>query len=174
MCVLTVFTGTDGRPRSHATTGSPADTAAALLARAGAFPGACAGRSAVDPVLPVSVLREPCQRRANHHDPVTTAYLTGGEPGPVAKARTAARGRARDSPGRYRDLTRLRRRQRRGPARLRAHPPVRARPGPQRPGLLRRTRGAEPVLGHRRRLPGGVLDHTGRRGAVRRAAEHRR
>src|SRR5260221_14091881 len=60
----------------------------------GAFLGACAGRPAVDPVLSVSVLREPCQRRANHQDPVTTAYLTGGEPGPVAKARTAARARA--------------------------------------------------------------------------------
>src|SRR6266478_6540159 len=153
MSVLTVFTGTDSRPRSHAATGSPADTAAALLARAGCL--------RVDPVLSVSVLREPCQRRANHRDPVTTAYLTGGEPGPVAMARTAARGRARDSPGRYRDITRLRRRRRRGPARLRAHPPVGARPGPQRPGLLRRTRGAEPVLGHRRHLPVRVPDHSG-------------
>src|SRR5260370_36456094 len=35
-------------------------------------------------------------------------------------------------PGRYRDNTSLRRRQRRGPARLRADPPVRAWPGPQR------------------------------------------
>src|SRR5258706_1989427 len=43
-------------------------------------------------------------------------------------------------PGRYRDLTSLRRGQRRGPARLRADPPVRARPGPQRPGVLRRAR----------------------------------
>jgi NAD(P)-dependent dehydrogenase (short-subunit alcohol dehydrogenase family) len=32
----------------------------------------------------------------NHQDPVTTSYLPGGEPGPVAKARTTARGRARD------------------------------------------------------------------------------
>src|SRR5260370_21775474 len=60
----------------------------------GAFLGACAGSPAVDPVLSVSVLREPCQRRANHQDPVTTASLTGGEPGPVANARTAARARA--------------------------------------------------------------------------------
>src|SRR5262249_41239097 len=32
-----------------------------------------------------------------------------------------------------------------------------ARPGAQRAGLLRRARRAEPVLGHRRHLPGGVL-----------------
>src|SRR5207247_4053098 len=31
----------------------------------------------------------------NHRDPVTASHLTGGEPGPVAKAGTAARGRAR-------------------------------------------------------------------------------
>src|SRR5258707_2785148 len=60
----------------------------------GAFLGACAGRPAVDPVLSVSVLREPCQRRANHQDPVTTSHLPGGEPGPVANARTPARARA--------------------------------------------------------------------------------
>ena len=30
----------------------------------------------------------------NHQDPVTTFHLAGGEPGPVAKACTAARGRA--------------------------------------------------------------------------------
>src|ERR1700689_1854161 len=28
-----------------------------------------------------------CRRRANHHDPVRTAHLVGGEPGSVAKAR---------------------------------------------------------------------------------------
>ena len=39
-------------------------------------------------------LRRPAQRRANHQDPVTTSHLPGGEPGSVAKARTAARGRA--------------------------------------------------------------------------------
>ena len=32
----------------------------------------------------------------NHRDPVTTSYLPGGKPGPVAKPRTTARGRARD------------------------------------------------------------------------------
>ena len=32
----------------------------------------------------------------NHQDPVTTVHLPGGEPGSVAKARTAARGRASD------------------------------------------------------------------------------
>jgi hypothetical protein len=32
----------------------------------------------------------------HHRDPVTTSYLPGGEPGPVAKRRTTARGRARD------------------------------------------------------------------------------
>src|SRR6266568_171949 len=31
----------------------------------------------------------------NHRDPVTASHLTGGEPGPVAKAGTAAMGRAR-------------------------------------------------------------------------------
>src|SRR5258706_7524401 len=40
-----------------------------------------------------------CQRRANHPDPVTTSHLAGGEPGPVAKARTTARGRAPRSQG---------------------------------------------------------------------------
>jgi hypothetical protein len=30
----------------------------------------------------------------NHRDPVTASHLAGGKPGPVAKARTAARGRA--------------------------------------------------------------------------------
>src|SRR5215467_1723349 len=33
-------------------------------------------------------------RRLNHRDPVTTSHLPGGESGPVAKVRTAARGRA--------------------------------------------------------------------------------
>ena len=75
--------------------------------------------------------------------------------------------------GRYRDLTSRRRRQRRRPARLRADPAVRARPGPQRSGVLRRAGGAEPVLGHRRRLPVRVPDHPRRRSGVRRAAEHR-
>ena len=32
----------------------------------------------------------------NHRDPVMAFHLPGGEPGPVARARTAARGRARD------------------------------------------------------------------------------
>src|SRR5580693_10031276 len=75
MCVLAVFTGTD--------------SSVAISCR-----GRFAGTSRLDPVLSVLVLREPCQRGANHQDPVTTAYLTGGEPGPVAKARTAARARA--------------------------------------------------------------------------------
>ena len=52
-------------------------------------------------------------------------------------------------------------------------PPVRARPGPERPEVLRRAGRAEPVLRHRRRLPVGVPDHPGRRRAVRRAPEHR-
>jgi hypothetical protein len=50
-------------------------------------------------------------------------------------------------------------RRRRHAARLRADPAVRARPGRQRAGLLRRAGRAEPVLGHRRHLPGGVPDH---------------
>src|SRR5260370_184433 len=49
------------------------------------------GRPSV-PSVPGQRLR--CQRRANHPDPVRTAHLHGGEPGSVAKARTAARGRA--------------------------------------------------------------------------------
>ena len=32
-----------------------------------------------------------CQRHPNHHDPVMPSHLLGGEPGSVAKARTAAR-----------------------------------------------------------------------------------
>ena len=55
-------------------------------------------------------------------------HLAGGKPGPVAKAGTAARGRARD-PGRYRDITSLRRRQRPGPP---GYAPIpRSAPGPQ-------------------------------------------
>src|SRR6185437_14570512 len=38
------------------------------------------------------VVRSPAT--ANHRDLVTTSYLPGGEPGPVAKPRTAARARA--------------------------------------------------------------------------------
>ena len=56
---------------------------------------------------------------------------------------------------------------------LRARPTVGARPGAQRAGLLRRTRRAEPVLGHRRHVPVGVPDHVGRRRAARRAADDR-
>ena len=119
MRALTVFNGTDssaaiscrdrfaGRHRSIFSSPaliSPRDGTSlgpvACPTALGAFLGACAGRPAVDTVLSVSVLRKPCQRRVNHQDPVTTSYLTGGEPGPVAKARTAARGRARDSQGR--------------------------------------------------------------------------
>jgi hypothetical protein len=36
-------------------------------------------------------------RRANHPDPVRPSHLPGGKPGPVARTRTAARGRASDS-----------------------------------------------------------------------------
>ena len=50
---------------------------------------------------------------------------------------------------------------------------VRAGPGRQRAGLFRRAGGEEPVLGHRRHLPGGLPDHPGRGGAVRRAPDHR-
>src|SRR5712691_962354 len=50
---------------------------------------------------------------ANHRDLVATAHLAGGEPGPVAKAARPP-GRGRDSQGRYRDRTSLRRRHRRG------------------------------------------------------------
>src|SRR6266567_1057143 len=57
----------------------------------------------------------------------------------------------------------------RHPARLRADTAVRARPGGQRAGLLRRAGGEEPVLGHRRCLPGGFPDHPRRGRAVRRA-----
>src|SRR6266699_2374028 len=80
--------------------------------------------------------------------------------------RHGRQGRARMQ-GRYRDIT--------SPlAGLRADPELRARPGPERAGLLRRAGRAEPVLGHRRRLPVRVPDHRRRRGAVRRAPEHRR
>ena len=37
-----------------------------------------------DPVLSVSGQLTPCQRRANHQDPVTTYHQTGGEPGAIA------------------------------------------------------------------------------------------
>jgi len=50
---------------------------------------------------------------------------------------------------------------------------VRAGSGRQRAGLLRRAGGEEPVLGHRLHLPGGLPDHPGRGGAVRRAPDHR-
>src|SRR5690242_21723163 len=56
---------------------------------------------------------------------------------------------------------------------LRAGSPVLARPRCQRPGILRRTRGAEPLLGHRRRLSLRVPGYPRRRGAVRRAPVHR-
>ena len=77
--------------------------------------------------------------RANHQDPVTTSHLAGGESGSVAKSRAPSRGRAPRFKGDTCDITTTRRR----PLRLRADPPVRARPGPQRPGLLRRPGGAE-------------------------------
>src|SRR5260221_14591797 len=51
-------------------------------------------RPAVDTVLWVPGQCLHGQQHANHHDPVTTSPLPGGEPGPVAKARTPARGRA--------------------------------------------------------------------------------
>ena len=59
------------------------------------------------------------------------------------------------------------------PTGLRAGPALGARPGPERAGLLRRPRRAEPLLDHRRHLPVGVPDHVGRRRAARRAADHR-
>ena len=43
--------------------------------------------------LPVHAL----STRANHHDPVTTSHLTGGKPGPVAKARPPSKDVPRDS-----------------------------------------------------------------------------
>ena len=61
----------------------------------------------------------------------------------------------------------------RRPTRLRARAEVVLRPCSQRAGLLRRTRRAEPLLGHGRRLPSGVPDHAGRRRPLRRTAEHR-
>ena len=48
-------------------------------------------------------------------------------------------------------------------------PQLGARPRAKRAGLLRRPRGAEPVLGHRRHLPVGVPDDLGRRCPARRA-----
>ena len=45
---------------------------------------------------------------------------------------------------------------------------VGARSRPQRPGLPRRPGRAEPLLGHRRHLPGGLPDHPRRRGPLRR------
>jgi hypothetical protein len=50
-----------------------------------------------DTVLSLSGERTPCQRRANHYDPVMTYHLPGGKPESVAKARTAVSGRAHDS-----------------------------------------------------------------------------
>ena len=82
----------------------------------------------------------------NHRDLVTTSHLPGGEPRYVAKARTALGDVLRDSGG-YRDLTSLRRIQRRGPARLRAHPAVGARPGLN-------DQDVPPSVGHD--LPGGA------------------
>ena len=122
-----------------------------------------------DTVLSAPSHRTYCARRANHQDPVTTSHLAGGEPW-IRREGARPPGDVPQIQGRYRDITSIRRR----PARLRADPPVGARPGPQRPGLLRRARRAEPVLGHRRRLPLRVPGHPRRRGAVRRAAEHRR
>ena len=46
-------------------------------------------------------------------------------------------------------------------------------PGAERAGLLRRPHRAEPLLGHRRRLPGRLPDDDGRRRPLRRPAEHR-
>ena len=74
-----------------------------------------AGHAVLAPSVSVPGQRTYCQRRANpslphchpraaaaipsslvnHRDPVTASHLTAGEPGPVAKAGTAARGRAR-------------------------------------------------------------------------------
>ena len=127
---------------------------------------------------------------ASGHDPppAETGQAPGGRESPgsgdvfsPARGRASVRregshgrqGTCTEIPGRYRDITSLRRRRRRGPARLRAYSPVRARPGPQRSAVLRRAGGAEPVLGHRRRLQLGVPDHRRRRRRVRRAAEHR-
>ena len=62
---------------------------------------------------------------------------------------------------------------RRQPPGLRTGAAVGARSRPQRAGLLRRPRRAEPVLDHRRHLPVGVPDHLGRRRAARRAADDR-
>jgi hypothetical protein len=84
---------------------------------------------------------------------VTTSYLHGGEPGSVAKTRTTSRGRTRRSQGDTRDITNLRRREARRRARRRVGSPDNAWPRPQRPGVLGRAGRAEPVLGHRRRLP---------------------
>src|SRR6266540_1519916 len=64
-----------------------------------------------------------------------------------------------ETQGRGRDLTSHRRERRRCPAGLCAGPAVCARSRPQRPGLPRRPGRAEPLLGHRRHLPGGLPDH---------------
>jgi hypothetical protein len=60
---------------------------------------------------------------------------------------------------------------------LRAGPSLGARAGPQRPGLPRRPGGAEPLLGHRRHLPGGLRPghrqvHRGARGGRRVHPQH--
>ena len=152
-----------------------------------------AGHAVLAPSVSVPGQRTYCQRRANpgsaalsstrrRRDPIQPRESPGSGDGLSPDWRRAwaccegwhgRQGTCPEIPGRYRDFTSYRRRRRRGPARLRADPPVRARPGPQRSEVLRRAGGAEPVLGHRRRLPVGVPDHPRRSSRVRRAPDHR-
>jgi hypothetical protein len=104
------------------------------------------------PAYPLSIARE----LPESGDDLLPAWRRAGS---VAKARTARRGRARRSKGDTRDITSLRRREARRRARRRAGSPDSAGPRPQRPGVLGRAGRAEPVLGHRRRLPVGVPYH---------------
>jgi hypothetical protein len=122
-----------------------------------------------------------CQGKFNsgierrHRDTIHLARLSH-EPAVVPHRHCSGRGRVvdRGCPARRAGRASVGRRcQHPKPAGLRAGPAVITRPRAQRPGLLRRPREAEPLLGHGRHLPVGVPDHPGRRRAVRRARDHR-